>query len=79
MEASNTPLSLKGQGRARRRLVTNRVAELVATNTKCIHHVDESLSLHGLYIWATAGLSEKPTEGADASRPNNVKELERTE
>jgi phosphate transport system permease protein len=31
MEASNAPFSLKAQGRARRRLVTNRITELVAT------------------------------------------------
>ena len=64
-------------------IATGGLAELVASNTKCIDHVDESLSLHGLYIWATAGSSETTIEGApagaDASRPNRAKALERTE
>ncbi len=41
-------------------IATGGLAELVAGNTRSIHHVDESLSLEGLYIWAT---SERAREG----------------
>lgn len=34
-------------------VATGGLAELVAKNTEAIHHVDDSLSLHGLYHWAT--------------------------
>jgi type III pantothenate kinase len=34
-------------------VATGGLAELVAKNTSAIHHVDDALSLHGLYHWAT--------------------------
>lgn len=48
-------------------VATGGLAELVAKNTTAIHHVDESLSLHGLYHWATTdrrAVAEPASDGA---------------
>lgn len=48
-------------------VATGGLAELVANNTAAIHYVDEALSLHGLYHWATTDrrtVHDPVTDGA---------------
>ncbi|HKW45592.1 MAG TPA: type III pantothenate kinase [Candidatus Eremiobacteraceae bacterium] len=46
-------------------VATGGLAELVASNTKSIHHVDDALSLHGLYHWATTDRRASADPGSD--------------
>jgi type III pantothenate kinase len=46
-------------------VATGGLAELVANNTDAIHHVDDALSLHGLYHWATTDRRAAPEPASD--------------
>jgi type III pantothenate kinase len=46
-------------------VATGGLAELVASNTSAIHHVDDALSLHGLYHWATTDRRTPPDPVTD--------------
>jgi type III pantothenate kinase len=48
-------------------VATGGLAELVANNTSAIHHVDDSLSLHGLYHWATTDRRAAPEPASDGA------------
>jgi type III pantothenate kinase len=48
-------------------VATGGLAELVANNTKAIHHVDERLSLDGLYHWAMTDRKALPEPASDGA------------